>query len=229
MVMLDIGSASGLCNRLRLIWDWRATSWGAPGKTIRFRWQLSNACKARWEELFEPVDGLVFTYRGPRCKRWNVRPRTARGHETILDLRPVAPIAERIAALRDEAGERFAAAHVRRTDIAQVLQKYNAKPVPDSDYFTFFEQSEADRFFLATDNAKTQNAFRRRYGARLLTSSEIAGYGSSCRPVRTTTVSTAVVDLYLAAAADQFMGTRLSSFSWQIKRARKAHKTQGRP
>lgn len=219
--MLEIGSSSGLCNRIRLISDWKATSWGKPGQLIRFHWHLSAACSSRWDELFEPLKGVEFVYTNRRPHRWNCRPRSARNALHLFDLRPIDSIQTEVDRVVTEAGDGFAAVHVRRTDIVQVLNKHGGKPIPDKAYFDFLESTDADRYFLATDNQKTQRIFKSRYGNRLVTSGVIRGYGSRNRPVRTTPVSAAVVDLYACTLSRHFMGTDMSSFSWQIKNARR--------
>ena len=78
------------------------------------------------------------------------------------------------------------------------------------------EELPEHRIFIATDNAATQDALVRRYGARAVTNQPIC----RTRHVRQTTLVDAVVDLLVCTKSDRFMGSFGSSFSDTIAHLR---------
>ena len=131
-------------------------------------------------------------------------------------LKPRKELREAIAQRIQDCGPCFAALHVRRTDFQALFGETTASTDADFDAFV---QAQLDRkldgggpptrIFLATDDESYQRRLASQLGDRLcaLTSIDPA----SRRP---TPVATAVIDLFVAAAAPcGFKGTRWSSFS----------------
>ena len=229
MSVIRLYNQSGLCNRLRLFSTYRDRA-ELEDKDIEMHWVLTPACRSRFDELFHPIPKINFVY-----KKHGKNPRRSRPANSAislhsidnkklnnfyLDIKPLSYIQKRIDNMIDEIGENFCACHVRRTDIHKVQTKYNQSPIAESEFFSFIEQSQFDKIFLATDNQRTQETFKKKFGNRVFCSSNISGYGSLSSPYRVTDVSTAVTDLFLCIYSQDFMGTNCSSFSGFVKRYR---------
>lgn len=212
-----IGNRSGLCNRLRVILSYA----GHPSRTVL--WPRTTDCPCHWNDIIESIPGIHFQ----QCSmsRFNSsrpinKPRDQRNY-TLNDIVPTSFIRLQTQVTRPP--EDYAAVHVRRTDIKRVHKRFNVKPLTDEDYFNWFESTGLNTLYLATDNLKTQNAFRNRYGQRVKFFQPIQYYGSTTKPVRCTPVQWAMIDLYVCISAKDFLGTPHSSFTNEIKRARKCH------
>ncbi len=201
-----IYSQSGLCNRLRLMSLWRSTG------SITVIWTKNAACPAWWRELFHDLDGVDVRDTNHTKMVPTKWPENHRRSFSINDLTPIFEV--------PKIANSYVAVHVRRTDIERVQKKRRIIPQSDQSYFDFIDNSGEDWVYLATDNQKTQGAFRRRYGDRLLCYEEIHGYGSRHRPARCTSMVHAVVDLFTCAKASSFLGTLGSSFTGEIMGAR---------
>jgi len=227
MSVIRLYNQSGLCNRLRLFSTYRERA-EIEDKDIEMHWVLTPACKSQFNELFHPIPRINFIYKthGKNPKR--SRPANSaislysieneKLNNFYLDIKPLSYIQNEIDNIIDEIGEDFCACHVRRTDIHKVQNKYNQKAIPDGEFFSFIENSKFDKVFLATDNKKTQDTFKKRFGDRVVCPAVIIGNGSPKHPHRMTDVKTAVIDLFLCIYSQEFMGTNCSSFTGFIKR-----------
>lgn len=162
----------------------------------------------------------------------------------FAQLTPCPELMKTIEATISRCGTTFAALHVRRTDHVELW----GVSTPDKEFFTFVDSfvarhctpaspahhdtegpascSLAPRVFLATDNAETQSSFAAHCEASSLCGLELVTAGAIERSpgaLRHTSVASAVVDLYVCAAATVFKGTRGSSFSEAIYLLRRAH------
>lgn len=164
--------------------------------------------------MFEPLDRVKFERCSAQAAIRHRKPIDSKRSITLLNLSPRVVV--------PEIAEPYVAVHVRRTDLV-ALQLHRKQEVREDTYFfDEIDKSGIEAIYLATDNAKTQNAFRRKYGSRLLVHDAIHGYGSRHRPVRCTPMAHAIADLYTCVKASHFIGTNYSSFSGEIARARKA-------
>lgn len=214
----------GLGNRLRTILSWRAVH--GPITAV---WCRSDAvCHGRWEDAFEPLEGVTFEdggdvhaheYKGPHdvmscgvcpglegtdwCKAY-LELASARGLERVLS----------------EVGylDEYAAVHARRTDHVEHARTHG--------HFTTNEELLAwhcrtgnGPLYLATDCPNTRNWFRARQD-RVLTNGaqleSVSGY-----EVRPGKLADAVIDLFMCARATRFMGSWFSSFSETVEILRK--------
>lgn len=206
---ITIGSRSGLCNRLRLL----SVALNEANRVKMF-WPKNTACNANWSDLFEDIPNVTFI---PCTSKLLARQRldSLKGKlqkTSLLDLRPKLSLSY--------PSQKYVAVHVRRTDIETVLRKYSMAAIPDETFFKFIDDSGIDLVYLATDNAKTQRIFQRRYGERLMVYQPVTEFGSRVQPVRCTTVTHAVADLCYCVHSSEFMGTDGSSFTGQIRMAR---------
>jgi hypothetical protein len=228
-------SHSGLCNRLQLLSEYKHLS-DIENKNIEMFWVKSVQCKALFEDLFQPIPNINFTYL--RQGRRSVRPpNTAQKlnlfphdeeikQKNHLIFRPVDDIMETIEDTKVRIGEDYMACHIRRTDITTIQKKYNIEP-PSDEYFEDFIKSHPDRkIYLATDSLETQNKFIEKFGDRIYYSNIPSGNGSSRWPIRTTPVQEAVVDLFLCIGSVDFLGTACSTFSMFIDNYKRGSECQ---
>ena len=203
-----VGTSSGLCNRLRMISCWKTRCEGL----LKVFWPVNTACPAFFYDLFHPINGVNCIKSSVKDANRHRRRLLAARAFTLLDLDPISP--------PEPIDDKYVAVHVRRTDIYNVVKKNQCPWFTDEDFFKFIDDSGLDRVYLATDNQKTQGSFSRRYGSRLIVSGQVKGFGSQYKPVRCTSVTHAIHDLYSCVGASAFMGTLGSSFSGEIKIAR---------
>lgn len=223
-------SHSGLCNRLRLIAEYKHLS-DVKNKKIEMFWVKCIQCNALFKDLFQPIPNINFSYL--KQGRKSVRPpNTAQKlklfshdkeikYKNHLIFKPTDDIMENIEGTKERIGEDYIACHIRRADIITIQKKYNVEP-PSDEYFEDFMKSHPDRkIYLATDSRQTQDRFIEKFGNRVYYSNIPSGNGSTKRPNRTTPVQEAVTDLFLCIGSVDFLGTDCSSFSGFIKNYRK--------
>ena len=223
-------SHSGLCNRLRLIAEYKHLS-DVKNKKIEMFWVKCIQCNALFKDLFRPIPNINFSYL--KQGRKSVRPpNTAQKlklfshdkeikYKNHLIFKPTDDIMETIEDTKERIGEDYIACHIRRADIITIQKKYNVEP-PSDEYFEDFMKSHPDRkIYLATDSRQTQDRFIEKFGNRVYYSNIPSGNGSTKRPNRTTPVQEAVADLFLCIGSVDFLGTDCSSFSGFIKNYRK--------
>ncbi len=218
--MRTLRAVGGLCNRLQAILSARAKV--GP---LRVVWSLDEAALAgaRFSDLFDPLDGVEFVEwaEGVEVETYAVCDCAPDGWERgYLDLKPKQAIVDRVANLN--AGT-YAAMHIRRSaGFVELAEKLGgATPLYDFYHWTGEEPVRSLPLYIATDNAETQRAFLKldvTYCNHVIeTGIERQGLGN--HEIHTS-VSDAVVDLYVCAGAAHFMGSRHSSFTDTIERLR---------
>jgi len=231
--VIRLYSHSGLCNRLRLFSSYRKLSEEISHK-IEMHWVTCVQCRSTFDDLFEPIEDIQFVYKSHQKNRRKSRPKNSaisvnkiKEEELCkyyIDIKPKKHILEKVSLLKDQLGDNYVSCHVRRTDICTIQKKYNIEANSDEDFFSFLDKNSYCKYFLATDNKETQWLFKDRYGDRVIFSNEIVSKSSKRWPVRTTTIETAVVDLFTCIGSSGFMGTNCSSFSEFIEKYRKGLK-----
>jgi hypothetical protein len=163
-------------------------------------WSKNNACNGHFNDVFEPIEGIVFK-RGPRnLQRSYSQLAEASGKMIEMNklLKPKKQWQDLIDSLKDEMGEKYAAVHIRSLKDAVVPNNINV----------FCEAIDAlpknCKIFVATDNATTQSQMRAKYKDRAVFSSEIE---SGRSPLRKTSLGIAVVDLFVCRDAEWFIPT----------------------
>ena len=228
--VIRLYSHSGLCNRLRLFSSYRERS-QLENKPIEMHWIESIQCWKKFSDLFHPIAGVDFVYRKHGKNMRKTRPENSsislcpiseeKYNRFLLDIKPLPKIQADVDYITRHAGPNFGACHVRRTDIITIQKKYNQTPPTNEDFFNFIEENNFDKVVLATDNKETQDIFTKRWGDKIILTTKIGWNGSKRWPRRTTSISRAVVDLFLCINSRKFMGTVCSSFSDFIEGYRK--------
>lgn len=237
--------ACGLANRLRALMAYYLIFVMARGWELHVLWKPSPFCPGTFESLFRSLP-LVRFYREPAGLFERLRDSSqSRGHfakqhyrlDQILKRHgfpPLSPhqekdlhsrllvlpgIAGRIAKFADHTAIPLRVGlHVRRTDYnRQFVAKFGKKFRDDREWFRLIDNLPNDTlFFLATDNAATQQQFMERFGKRwvgprrkLVVFAPIAFNGK----VRKTSLERAVIDLWLLSMCRRIVGTEPSSFT----------------
>jgi hypothetical protein len=129
--------------------------------------------------------------------------------------RPRDEILQHVGRVAGELGlEACIGVHVRKTDMEQGMQQHfpGGSPYEDAAYFASMDghlaRARDVRFFVVSDSPEALERFRRRYGARLLTSGEIPRGRVGSRAV-----IAALQDLLFLSRTTHIVGSYKSSFS----------------
>ncbi|MEM1038853.1 MAG: hypothetical protein AAGI12_05230 [Pseudomonadota bacterium] len=103
--------------------------------------------------------------------------------------------------------------HIRRTDHVKDAVSQTGGYADDNQFMTQIEaliaQDVQARFFLATDNAETQQTFQDRFGERLVIYSSVPRSDA----LRKTSLRHAIFDVYLLSKCQRIFGSTYSSYS----------------
>jgi hypothetical protein len=228
-------SHSGLCNRLRLLVEYKHFS-DIKNKKIKMFWVKSVQCNALFKDLFQPIPNISFRYikNIPLIKpSKSIRPSNTAmkmglfphaekiKRKNHLIFKPTDDIMDTVSSTKERITGDYIACHIRRTDIITIQKKYNVDP-PSNKHFEDFMGSYPDhKIYLATDRKRTQDHFTKRFGSRLYYATVPSGDGSSRLPNRTSPVQEGVVDMFTCIDSVHFLGTEWSSFSDFIENYRK--------
>jgi len=230
-----IVASEGLCNRLRAVLSYRQVAHDA-GRPLLVVWRKDEFCPAHFDDLFLSIPGVRFVKLPPAgrslhtlCVASDTHPAIKHSPSEAYSWAVLAPndaLRHVIAQQVDASGPRYAAVHVRRTDLHTALPK--ELHTKDGDFERFVDAcrggggggvtgGDVCNVFIAADNAHSQATLASYCGER-------ARIHRPIRPssaLRQTTLLDAVVDLYVCAAAtDGFCGSHGSSFSDAIRSLR---------
>jgi len=220
----------GLCNRLRAVLSYRQIA-QSQALQLLVVWCRDDQCNGEFLDCFAPLPGVRFTRQLPH---WAPAPeRINHCHVAIKDtpaetesyaaLLPCSSLRAAIDARVRECTP-FVAVHIRRTDMSvlattQPNGRYSVETT-DAAFDAFLEEFPHYNVYIATDCGHTQARFSKRYERRMK---------ATVRPRyerrrwRQTTLMDAVIDLYMCAASEHFMGSYGSSFSDTIIHLRSVH------
>jgi hypothetical protein len=213
MPPLVIASASGLCNRLRVLFSYRQIA-QAAGRELVMYWPVNPYCPGRFLDVFCPLPGVTFVANRPAKIHYfggGRHPAVKLGRAEYSELSARDFIQARVAALSEQP---YNAMHLRRTDHTRLAVRKN-RFTSDKEFHNFAAQSPR-RVYLACDDAGMQRMFLTRYPDKIFVHTAI----SPTRRIRQTSLQHAVVDLLTCARSQQFLGSGYSSFSGLIRTLR---------
>lgn len=226
----------GLCNRLRTLFGYRAVA-RALQVPLFVLWIPDNHCPGHYDECFAPLDDVEMMR---DQNEWRRRCEQPNGHVFVGQRPAQAVIRDCAHMLADcknkpvvdfcvlklrsalqQQVEAFVAKHnkfsdvvglhVRRTDHTNVAKRGAGRYTTDKDFDALIDgESQTTRFFLATDNAATQQRFAKKYKNRVFWLRNIQ---PRRRQLRQTSLHDAVLDLFLLARCQRVHGSVWSSFS----------------
>jgi len=212
---------NGLANRLRTIAGYIYVSL-KTGREFIFHWDIKNIdCNGNFNDIFNPIDGIKII----DCARDSNINYYLVGQNTIANILEKEEIKANVKDVENEVYRLFipkehvareidsfpliaAAIHVRRTDHVE-LAKSKSKYIENEQFIKFIENHA--QVFLATDDYETQQFFMKFENIIIR------------RPIlpnnnfRQTSLEDAVIDVFIAARSEHFMGTEYSSYSQLIR------------
>lgn len=205
-------TAGGLCNRLRVIFSYYRE---AREKNVELTvlWETSKYCPGHFLEYFSPVPGITYidtppSDRAPDYSGVYVNPNYPEPDYSLLQL---LPYLQHRVFMRRQAVGRYVAVHVRRTDHIKLARRKN-QYTSNAEFFRFIysriKTGAVDNVYVATDDADTYRMFQKRYGPAIKFE-----YHAPTYAIRQTSLADSITDLYMCVYADEFMGSRYSSFS----------------
>lgn len=206
---------AGLGNRLETLFSF-LTPCKLRGEQIILQWLVNSDCNGEFSDGFEPIDGVDIVHPSEptesSVQKWVcLKPNDLDSQSCMrYNLKPSSKIMDSVRAWQEKIGT-YAAMHVRRTDFVPHMQQWNVDIKPYDDFDSFVGEHQGT-IFLATDNDETQQYFRNKYGERIVFNP--IQYSSSS--LRQTSLTQAIVDMFVCVGADDFIGTRGSSFSKMI-------------
>lgn len=179
------------------------------GGVLEVSWPVDQECNGHFLDVFKPVENVMFVEDESNLNFYGFE--LCPGYERFSDYRelvPVDTVLNKICDMKEKMG-RYAAVHVRRTDKLDPIKAPWFTNTENEEFFNFIESHNFQNVFLAADSADTQKLFKNRYGDRIFYSSEIEPSNN----LRQTSLSHAVLDLFLCIRSTVFFGTAKSGFT----------------
>lgn len=208
---MKIRCDNGLCDRLRFIFSY-IQSTRKTDTELTVCWLNNIKCNGWFVDYFHPIKDVIFTTDINHCDVFDWKPCPGFDPKDLFiykELLLLPHMEEKINHLAKTMAN-FIAVHVRRTDKVTYNGIHNL--TSDQTFFNFIENNPDYNVFLASDNAESQEIFKKRYGKKIFCSSQIVPTES----FRKTSLEIAIIDLFLCIKSKKFLGTNLSGFSDMI-------------
>lgn len=219
---LCVKPTGGLCNFLRVVFSYYLQAKYQKRKLIVI-WEESSACNGYFLNYFKKVKGIKFVknnynkyiihYNGcfahPKLKKYG-KNNMYKGLFLKDELQEIINKNKQILG-------KYVAVHIRRTDHIQLAKK-NGVYMDEKVFINFIKQFPDMNVYVATDNRETQQKFLDLFGDKIKVYTEIT---KKKKKLRQTSMREAIIDIFMCAGANKFLGTKYSSFSDTIKRIRK--------
>lgn len=221
---------SGLGNRLLYILELIKAN---PNEKMNLLWKKNDHCNGHFNDYFAAIQDVTIT---PTVENGtNVIPSNRKLIHTwfeyydkkeYYDLLHHIKLNKNMESIVNEYIENmgnFIAIHIRRTDFKRLTRALKEKgwctdDLSETKYYHFIDQYPQHNIFLATDCPKIRTLFSEKYKDRIHYYSTFSSSG-----IRKTSLQDAVIDMFICTKAQQFLGTRLSTYSIiiDLKRATK--------
>ena len=203
----------GICNRLRTMFRHCEQIQELTQKlrlTIHLYiiWTPSEHCVQLFNDLFHSYPGIHFIDQNENISTICVDSYTSEFPLRESYYEKLRPRKDMLTKIKKLISQPFIAIHVRRTDHIELAKSKN-KFTTDEEFFSFLDKYHDYPIFLATDNVTTQNIFKKKYGTRIFWNKNI----TNTQNRRHTTEKDAIIDLYVCAHANFFLGSGYSSFT----------------
>lgn len=223
----------GLCNELRTLMGHWYVAQQKHGHLYVY-WRVNRMCPDHFENLFEPLKDTTFvrdlddfkkrsrsTEKAIRfagqtqihsiLSRHGIKTSDKLLGDIYQQLKPKADIQAAIDGFlsKHDGLKAYKGLHVRRSDHVAFIVRLKGTYTKDEHFETIIEKDKTQRFYLATDNKKTQEQFASKYPDQIVVYKDIA----DVKAIRKTPLSHAVIDLYLLGHCKKIHGSLGSSFS----------------
>lgn len=218
---INILCCSGLSNRIRTILGFLEVC-NFYSKKLNIIWIKDNTCNGDFLDYFKPIDNVKFLnfsdridYKGQSTIKniisyYNIRSVNIKKLYCNIKLNDL--LEDKIQDyIKKYDIKNLIGIHVRRTDytgnfIGKLLNGSNE----DSEFFEYVSKnSKNNKFFLATDNKKTQDIYKNKYGNKVLYYEKIQESDN----LRKTSLENAIIDIYILSYCKRIKGTYNSSFT----------------
>ncbi len=224
----------GLCNRLSWmsgLYTWNFLNRCSGDCYVYIKWDKSNACNGHFLEIFNNINFLKWVKNDvevpkniKRFKGQHSVPNVFKMFNMNIDTETECMIFNLLKFKKDiiEEGNKYIknnfgkntiGLHVRRTDHIGLAKK-RGNYTSDSYFFDLIEnmvkKDKNIKFYLSTDNLKTQELYKKKFGEYIIIRIQI---NKSDNNLRHTSLKDAGIDLYLLSMCHHVEGSFHSSFS----------------
>ena len=217
---MEIETIYGLCNRLQTLIGFYTYK-----KPLEVIWEKNDECLGDFLDFFEDIEHVnfiktktenfegsfyIFNVNKFKVDKNIYKDNFINNHQII---RPKKIILDKVKNLEVED---MIGLHIRRTDFNQHIYTHHRHLVPyvNDKYFfniinNILKENPSQKFFLATDNLKTQNFFCKLFPNNMVIQKKIKEQSQN----RQTTFEESIIDLFALTNCKEFYGTRESSFT----------------
>ena len=168
-------AVEGLCNRLRAVLSYRIMAHEA-GRPLVVVWKRDDYCPGYFLDVFVPIPGVRFVKTPPEGRPLSSLHVATDTHAAIKDtpkeaysyavLSPSDATRAAVAMQVKACGPRYAAMHIRRTDLFTALPAQKHTPAAAFEHFADALTSAKANVFIAADNAESQRWMSEHCGGR---------------------------------------------------------------
>ena len=226
MEEINLQPIGGLCNRLRVLLSYK---YEYHNKKINVYWIVKPECPGFFLDYFEPIENVEFFHSIPKDVKILKEHITCKGSKPYINSVNNEEILKCIFSnlvlkqglqdkinkiIKDNYNDKYISCHIRRTDHLKAFEKDNR--TCDNDFINFLKKNKGN-IYIATDNLDTQKIFYEKFKERI----PYIKFIEKSDKLRQTSIEDSIIDLYICASSNKFMGTYYSSYSGFIKRLQK--------
>jgi len=224
MKKIIIKPNGGLCNRFRFIFSFirkLIDEDKLKNTKLIIIWIINEHCPGKIEYFFEKIKNVEFIYNNQYIPDISFSGITE-NYNNVVYLKKVPlylqdKLFKKIKKfINCRLNNNYIALHIRRTDLQEILEqneKRKTRIITDNQYIEYINNNNLKNIYLATDNKKTQEKFKKIFKNRLVIFEDII----SEEKIRQTTIEHAIIDLFICGCANRFKGSYYSSYSDFIK------------
>ena len=213
-----VKTQAGLCNRLYVLLSYLKLA-QSLNKKLKIHWQPDKFCNGFFLDYFKPIPDVVFERTNPTNNifgdgLFSTHPDYADLYALDWNKLIVNDIlTQQIEKRIEQLGANYIAVHISRTDaIRDAIRK--GLYTDDNQYIDFIKKnSKNHNLYIATDNTQTVIKFNQIFKSIVKCKSP----NMNVNQVRQTSLDDAIIDIFVCAKANKFMGTKCSSFSQVIE------------
>jgi hypothetical protein len=227
--IINILPEGGLCNRLRHLFSWiHKTQAESNNYIINVLWTIDKDCIGTYDSCFESIKNVNIIYDNFKnysidhmgCTYVNSQYSPKYINNFYSKLKINSKLRNLINNFKDQnIFSEYNAVHIRRTDHSKLAKRKNQ--YTKDDVFEKFIEGSLLPVYLSTDNKKTQNKYKKKYSNVIVYKNINRRYRRIIPTRRQTTLSHAVIDLWMCIESQSFIPSGFSSFSGLIQEKRK--------
>ena len=219
--MIVVRPRGGLCNYLRVIFSYYHHALKQNQKLLVI-WNKTAKCNGYFKDYFQEVENIEFIYDDFRRRKINYggnkwhsqfNPNKMYIYEKLKLLPHIQKVIEE---KKNKLENNYDAVHIRRTDHISTAKRFNSF-TPDKKFIDFIKSKKSKHIYIATDNIGTFSKFKKLFNINQT-------YHKTLPGLRKTSMLDAIIDIYMCANSNKFLGSGYSSFSQLIVTLQKQFK-----